>query len=945
MEPIAISWLIASASSPLVAVLALWTVYVFHTYRRRWRTVDLFLLAVASQELITAIFTFSFAILSLINPPLEAPCTFIQWGLISTRTFQVATLASMVVDRALTVRWPYKYRFSVRRNQIRYHIAVLAMIAIMVGVAAVFARVVPPVSGKRLYPGGAICSSHPKFWDLRFMVFLLSLYGMLVVVSFVCSIQVEVHRCRSGGHHVESPFQLPECASPESTVAATASPLDSESSTGSTRALHRPNRQSSRRPYGRRSSGTSDFRWPPVAAVSFLCFAVNHLPYIVLTSLATAMAWLWSPWHEAIIAWLRLAEGVIVPLILCITDQTIRNALKRTFQRRSGALSPLVGDDGPFQMYFDKDHFHKRGTFGSVTPIGIITNYRRTPGKRRNSRKSSGRYMLPGLYSGDSILEKPSSGLSGGGFLKTEPLSKLSCADLTSLGMWREEDDDDEGNYYPTLSDDFSGFSCEDDSALSEDIRISEELYGGSFTTIANDDFEFHDTRPCGGEVRMRPSADYANTNSNVSKPTGDKDTKGDGIKEDIPSNTASDKLRELFVVSLQPEEEEDIKEAIDFSTEDSGQKKLHQIKDVPLLRTVPASTTPAHGLLGPRKATSYSMNDLDLIDNGDSGSEEAVFVLPVKSESTMSLYRLHVDRGLHEILSPAKSETNLTTGDSGFGSGVQANMPWAAVNGRTPDNHWDLRKPCSSPTNKHYPCVLHPRMKRIPWISAWRKLDACSQERNDFNSEKPTTRTQGDPVEVKRASECSEELKANDSISHASTDGGHTNFGNHEQQKEGHRKRVKGGSHHRDLSERTEKSNSNHKNFKTDMLFKAHNLQSTGESRDSINHPLHEKKVRQKQTTNDQQIRRDPTSETQLKAGLSHKNAEDGSEKLQNNREESKKENGETRGHANEENEVFSFESFLKPNPPCFMPQVPKRTNHTKVNCRQKKIAITGFL
>lgn len=54
-----------------------------------------------------------------------------------------------------------------------------------------------------------------------------------------------------------------------------------------------------------------------------------------------------------------------------------------------------------------------------------------------------------------------------------------------------------------------STFSCKsgDDSALSEDFRDEEEgVYGGSFTTVANDDFEFHDTRPCGGEVKMRPA-------------------------------------------------------------------------------------------------------------------------------------------------------------------------------------------------------------------------------------------------------------------------------------------------------------------------------------------------------------------------------------------------------------------------------------------------------
>ncbi|KFM57865.1 hypothetical protein X975_11997, partial [Stegodyphus mimosarum] len=273
MEPVAISWLIASSSSPLVAVLALWTVYVFHTYRRRWRTVDLFLLAVTSQELVTSIFIFCYAIISLINPPFQVPCNFTQWGLVATRTFQISTLTSMVVDRALTVRWPYRYRFSVRRNQIRYHIAVLALVSILVGVAAIFARL-PKDTNNRL------CHLHPIQWDTRYVVFLLSLYGVLMLVSLICMVQVEIHRSKHGTKlGANGSFQLPECASPElQSATGMNSPLDTQSSTGSTRALHRPSRQASRRPYGKNAKGTSDLRWPSVALASLLCFSLNHIP-------------------------------------------------------------------------------------------------------------------------------------------------------------------------------------------------------------------------------------------------------------------------------------------------------------------------------------------------------------------------------------------------------------------------------------------------------------------------------------------------------------------------------------------------------------------------------------------------------------------------------------------------------------------------------------------
>ncbi|GBO11289.1 hypothetical protein AVEN_17381-1, partial [Araneus ventricosus] len=445
----------------------------------------------------------------------------------------------------------------------------------------------------------------------------------------------------------------------------------------------------------------------------------------VLVGLASWHAPLWSAWHESILSWLGLLEGFLVPLLLFCRDPAMHAALRRAFQRRSGALSPLVSDEGPFQMYFDKDHFRKRGTFGSVTPVGIITNYRRTPGKKAR-RKGGGKYTLPGLHGGDSVLAK--SCFMGG---NAEPLSKLSCADLTSLEMWREEEE----NFYATLSDDFSTFSCKsgDDSALSEDLRMSEEIYGGSFTTVANDDFEFHDTRPCGGEVKMKPALV-----SPATPPSRKTSFRGNSFtKVDLPK-VPQDRGRDLFEFKENEDEVDD------------------ECKD-PNLFIVPPTTNlwPSNGdpeqpsdlILSPKmskpfgtlsrhqKSTSYSMNDLDLIHQKGGRLEhepESTFLLPVKSESTMSLYRLNVDQDLDPMaLTPSRSENNVN-GDSGFGSGAQSTNPvWSGFLCRKPsDPFWNIRKPTTAVAttpNKNYSAILHPRMRKIPWISAWKKLDENS--------------------------------------------------------------------------------------------------------------------------------------------------------------------------------------------------------------------------
>ncbi|GIY45195.1 uncharacterized protein CEXT_498561 [Caerostris extrusa] len=433
---------------------------------------------------------------------------------------------------------------------------------------------------------------------------------------------------------------------------------------------------------------------------------------------------LWSSWHESIVAWLGVAEGLLVPLLLFCRDPALHAALRRAFQRRSGALSPLVSDEGPFQMYFDKDHFRKRGTFGSVTPVGIITNYRRTPGKRARKGGGGAKYTLPGLHGGDSVLSKAC--FVGG--TAAEPLSKLSCADLTSLEMWREEEE----NFYATLSDDFSTFSCKsgDDSALSEDLRMSEELYGGSFTTVANDDFEFHDTRPCGGEVKMKPALVSPAT------PPSRKTSFRGSIFTRVDMPKVPQERRDLFDFKEGQNEDEDEHKDPDLFVEPLSSWQEDQDQPTELVSPIPKSPPNPFGTLSRhQKSTSYSMNDLDLIHQKRGRSEhepDATFLLPVKSESTMSLYRLNVDQDLDPMaLTPSRSENNVN-GDSGFGSGAQSTNPvWSGFLCRKPsDPFWNMRKPTTAVAttpNRNYPAILHPRMRKIPWISAWKKLDENS--------------------------------------------------------------------------------------------------------------------------------------------------------------------------------------------------------------------------
>ena len=314
MRAITYSWIGVSAAAPLIFLMCAWVLGVFHSYRRHWRSVDLFLLAVFVQELLMALQVFAYALLSLMRPESSTACGAFVWSMSATRTLQAATVASLLVDRALTSQWPYKYRFSVRRHQIRYHLAVIATMAALVGVAAILAGDVPSTFDQ--------CTFLPYALHVRLALFLLSVYGLLLVVSVVSVAVVQSTRgCTSSGV-IPDPSDLSPIthgtnssssssgrlhpSRPLHTTASTASTTSSNASSGrlggemqaassttdlvpppppqrqpplTVRGAKSPTASSNGRP------STADFRWRTSLAVAGLCFLVNHLPYLVSSSI------------------------------------------------------------------------------------------------------------------------------------------------------------------------------------------------------------------------------------------------------------------------------------------------------------------------------------------------------------------------------------------------------------------------------------------------------------------------------------------------------------------------------------------------------------------------------------------------------------------------------------------------------------------------------------
>ncbi|CAL1277424.1 unnamed protein product [Larinioides sclopetarius] len=305
MDSVLYSWLAAAAVAPFVVILSCWTLAVFRSYRPDWRLLDIFLYALVCMEVASALFSFGYSILEAIRPALEAPCRFIIWGLTATRVFHLSAVTSLLLDRALATKWPNTYRSSVRHSQVRYHVIVLAIISIFVGVTSVFARL----------PSAAnTCSLHPLDWDIKFSAFLSCVYALLLITGFGCCFAVQASRFRSRSSYHTS------CSRDSGTT----------NSSGS-------------------CDETRDLEWAVVASICWLSYMVNHGPYLVLTTLGMAVPTFWSAWLDNSVVWLRLVQGLMVPCVLLLADMPHRSAL-RNMLRQSGRIYRHLSDHGGFRM-------------------------------------------------------------------------------------------------------------------------------------------------------------------------------------------------------------------------------------------------------------------------------------------------------------------------------------------------------------------------------------------------------------------------------------------------------------------------------------------------------------------------------------------------------------------------------------------------------------------
>ncbi|XP_045605057.2 uncharacterized protein [Procambarus clarkii] len=753
MRALTYSWIGLSAAAPLIFLMCAWVLGVFHSYRRQWRSVDLFLLAVFVQELLMALQVFAYALLSLVRPESAAACGAFVWSLSATRTLQAATVASLLVDRALTSQWPYKYRFSVRRHQIRYHLAVLATIAALVGVAAILAR---PADAPDTFEH---CNFLPHALHVRLSLFVLSVYGLLVVAGGVSVGVVQAGRgCGepSPAHSDMAPIAATTTSSSSSSsggrqgaaLHAAASTASTTSSTASSARLggvpgamhaasstsdlvpppppHRPPPALPSRAHkavgGGRTSGAartpaSDFRWGTTLAVAALCFLVNHFPYMGLTVVGTFLPGYLPGWPvENMTLWLSLAEGLLLPLVLGLVDATFSEAAGSSCSRDKPQPHKYDDGDGPFRLFPKEEVKSFPLTNGSLfssllnmnvdNPSQILPSYRRGGGAGMKMGVSS--QEIRGLvgtgppprirdpYGPPYFPREPTESLGSATTSSQDPIYSDPLSKVGSVDSSMKED-----HIYATLSETFGSMSSLSDGYLGDDQRCS------SVTTVANDDFEFHDPRArvtpepvrytaegntaladaCAMTVANRPPAklppeahlsaseDVYHLSTNTESSTTY--SVASSFRSSCSQVTATIENNDVNTIKDDKKDDSESPQEIGFYNTgfecDTLELKKEYFRDrgpvdsLDLRLSKEKKEKAGDGTLSRKhRSSSLSMNDLDRLDPNPDKEEEMMFILPVKSESMLSLYRLYLAEdeagtSLHYSVEVSRSEGDLS--------------------------------------------------------------------------------------------------------------------------------------------------------------------------------------------------------------------------------------------------------------------------------------------
>lgn len=271
MDPLSQCWVVLAAISPLPLILCSWSSTVIS--RAAGQPVDLyFVKAILGETVAGGMVSLAAAVIFFLPPSASSThsSVFFLCAAVTVRTLHVSTAASATVDLVLR-RECRAYHQTVGVNHVRYHLMVLLVASLLVGLSTFYA----------CKQSDQVSSIYvPVNVETSYRIFLVSLYSLLAAIATVMATSVAFAKCCDVKREKSS---------------------SSKSST--------------------RTCAT------PVVITTIIC---NHGPYLVIQ-----WAWLtgrWTPvtWLEWASATAMISQGLLLPAILWMVRQTPVKSTPRT---------------------------------------------------------------------------------------------------------------------------------------------------------------------------------------------------------------------------------------------------------------------------------------------------------------------------------------------------------------------------------------------------------------------------------------------------------------------------------------------------------------------------------------------------------------------------------------------------------------------------------------
>lgn len=187
---------------PIISILTIWTVAIFHKNRKQWKPYDITIVAILVQSMLRQMAIFCYTMLAILQHNINADfCTPSIWVFNCLHTFQASSLTTLALIGLFSIKLHRKQQ-DIKQfltvTHIVYHLFCLTTLCACVGVAAILARTDWQSKGaeksavfdfedsKFVYNDLDNCKLLPFELDIKYNVFIIALLTFLGIIS-ICA--------------------------------------------------------------------------------------------------------------------------------------------------------------------------------------------------------------------------------------------------------------------------------------------------------------------------------------------------------------------------------------------------------------------------------------------------------------------------------------------------------------------------------------------------------------------------------------------------------------------------------------------------------------------------------------------------------------------------------------------------------------------------------------